>query len=239
MLRKSILTLILLAVTLASSAKSYIVCVGISDYPGTENDLNVCDKDALTIKKIFEKSMGAEVVLLTNQTATLANVSNKMKELFSKAGHDDTVIFYFSGHGLGKKNSFVCYDGFLNYRTIIDMMKNCGAKKKIVIADACFAGKMRNPNSGKQDHSLTKENVMFFLSSRTNETSIEGPYKNSIFTRYLERGLRGGADTNYDKKISAKEIFDFVHTGVIKESKGRQHPVMWGSFESTMPIVQW
>ena len=80
---------------------------------------------------------------------------------------------------------------------------------------------------------------MLFLSSRTNETSLETPYKNSLFTIFLERGLRGGADTNKDRRISARELYDFVHKGVIEVSGNKQHPVMWGKFDNNMTVINW
>jgi uncharacterized caspase-like protein len=111
------------------------------------------------------------------------------------------------------------------------------AKQKVVIVDACFAGKMRT--SKRHAYDYNDKNVMFFLSSRTNEESKESPYKNSLFTIYLERGLRGGADFNRDRQITARELYDFVHNGVVDTSKGKQHPVMWGKFDDNMTIIKW
>ena len=64
-------------------------------------------------------------------------------------------------------------------------------------------------------------------------------WKNSLFTAYLERGLRGGADTNRDRSITAIELFDFVSKGVAKDSSQKQHPVMWGNFDNNMSILSW
>ena len=69
--------------------------------------------------------------------------------------------------------------------------------------------------------------------------SQESRYQNSLFTIFLERGLRGGADKNRDRIITAREIFDFVHDGVSKASKETQHPVMWGKFDNNMAIINW
>ena len=58
----------------------------------------------------------------------------------------------------------------------------------------------------KQEHE--KSNVMLFLSSRDNETSIERKdMKNGFFTTCLVSALRGKADSNRDRTISAKELF--------------------------------
>jgi hypothetical protein len=107
----------------------------------------------------------------------------------------------------------------------------------MIFVDACFAGKMRTTN--KKNQNYTNQNVMLFLSSRSTEPSQETPFKNSLFTIYLERGLRGGADTNRNKVITARELYDFVHQGVIKSSQGTQHPVMWGKFNDNMSVIKW
>ena len=63
--------------------------------------------------------------------------------------------------------------------------------------------------------------------------------RNSLFTAYLERGLRGGADANLDRTITARELFTFVSEGVQQKSKQKQHPVMWGRFPDEMPLMTW
>ena len=158
-----------------------------------------------------------------------------MRTIFSQAGEFDTVILFFSGHGT--PGALVCYDKMLPYSNILSVLKKCKAKKKIILVDACFSGKMR---VNQQQHSrYSNQEVMFFLSSRTNETSLETGYRNSMFTIYLERGLRGGADVNRDRSVSARELYDFVHQGVIEASRDRQHPVMWGKFDNEMTVIKW
>lgn len=81
---------------------------------------------------------------------------------------------------------------------------------------------------------------MLLLSSRTNENSIERyDMKNGFFTEYLRKGLSGNADANRDRTITAKELFDFVSKGVADISNDKQHPVMWGNFEDSMPVMKW
>ena len=81
---------------------------------------------------------------------------------------------------------------------------------------------------------------MLFLSCRSNEVSIETPTKtNGFFTYALQHGLRGGADKNKDRTITAKELFNYVSAKVKKESNDRQHPVMWGKFPDNMPVIKW
>lgn len=216
-------------------AKVYLVSVGIADYPGKENDLRVSDNDAKTIAKVFQATKDASVSVLVNGEATQASLLSTMHSAFANSLSDDAVILYFSGHGT--PGAIVCHDGELTYQHIFRMLKGCKASKKIIIADACYAGKMRT--NQQQSTNYNSQSVILFLSSRTNEQSKETKFKNSLFTIFLERGLRGGADTNKDRQITARELYDFVHKGVTEASDNRQHPVMWGKFNNDMTIIKW
>ena len=216
-------------------AKTYLVSVGIADYPGTEHDLRISDNDAKTIAKVFSVAKQAAVSILINEQATQSALLSTMHTSFMNANSEDIVILYFSGHGT--PGALVCHDGLLTYQHIFKMLKGCKASRKVIIADACYAGKMRTNN--QQTSSYNSQNVMLFLSSRTNEVSRESRYKNSLFTIFLERGLRGGADTNRDRYITARELYDFVHKGVIEASGNKQHPVMWGKFDKNMTVINW
>ena len=234
---RTILTTLLLMLTAIAHAHYYVVCVGIADYPGRQNDLRVSANDAMTIYNIYTKNGDADARCLTNADATLAKVRQAMAETFAKATENDAVIFYFSGHGI--PGGFVCQDGYLLYKEVVLAMGKTVAKNKMVIADACFAGKMRASAKNNGEEETHNSNVMFFLSSRTTEPSRETRYANSLFTIFLERGLRGGADTNHDRTVCAREMYDFVHKGVVEASHNKQHPVMWGNFDKNMTIIKW
>ena len=220
-------------------ARNYVVCVGIADYPGTENDLNLSATDAVTMKDLYEKNGDAEVLTFTNEQATVSAVVSALNAVYGKASATDAIVFFFSGHGI--PGCFVCYDGFLKYDVLTDVMGRSLANSKMVLADACFSGKARQEDSTEEHRENKADNVMFFLSSRSDETSIERKtgWRNSMFTAYLERGLRGGADANKDRTITARELFLFVSKGVADQSMKRQHPVMWGRFNDNMPVMVW
>lgn len=233
----SSLIFIILLYTGLSAQKIYLLSVGIADYPSTENDLALPAKDAETIQWLYQKNKKAETILLTNTQATRSNILNSMERLFSRASTNDIVVLFFSGHGY--KGGFVGYDAMLSYQDIRTAMAKSPSKNKMIFADACFSGKMRNSNSTSTS-SPSSLKVMLFLSSRDNEVSIERPsMQNGFFTTCLQRGLRGGADTNRDRTITAKELFQFVSQGVKKLSNDKQHPVMWGKFNDSMPVMVW
>lgn len=236
-MRRLILFLVMfLACTCWVQAKTYVVCIGVADYPSKGKDLHLCVNDAQSVKDLYEKNKNADACLLKNEQATISNVCSAMQKYFLQSGVDDAIVFFFSGHGC--PGSFSCYDGELKYEIIKEIMNNSKAARKIVFADACYAGKARS--SKKRSVAHTSTDVMFFLSSRTNEMSIEyTSWKHGLFTAYLTKGLRGGADENRDRVITAKELFNYVSKGVAEASKDEQHPVMWGNFDGNMPLMVW
>lgn len=227
----------IITLTQQSWSRTYLVSVGISDYPGKQNDLRLPHNDAATMLWLYNENKNTTTVLLKNDEATVSNVKAAMKRLFSKATANDIGVLFFSGHGV--KGSFVCYDDFLHYSDIRSLMSSCKSKSKMVFADTCYSGSFRM--QGKESGGGWKgTNIMLFLSCRTNERSIERPtMTNGFFTYALQHGLRGGADANRDRTITAKELFDYVSVKVKQMSNDKQHPVMWGKFSNTMPVMKW
>lgn len=226
----------------AGKGDIYVVSVGISDYKSI-SDLTLPEKDALSIAELY-KTHTKNVIIITGKYATKARILKSLKDQFNRAEAEDMILFSFSGHGY--PGGICPYDmsdednSGISYREIQEIMKQSSARRKIIYADACFSGGLRDNGSsaGHQEHQ--KSEVLLFLSSRNGEVSIESPFMtNGLFTSYLLRGLRGGADTDRNRKITAKELFIFVSQGVKEQSKDRQHPVMWGKFDNNSVLMDW
>lgn len=230
------LVLLLFVSYFADAQNIYLVSVGVSDYPGKVNDLILPAQDARALHRLYKLNAKVTSVLLTDSRARKKHILSESKKLFDKAERNDIVVLFFSGHGV--KGGFAAYDGLLLNEEIRQLFSGCKARSKMVFADACFSGDIRDHvNSGFKD---PENNIMLFLSSRDNESSIEYSWmRNGVFTACLLRSLKGGADVNRDRVITAKELFRAVSAGVIKLSQGTQHPVMWGNFDDTMPVMIW
>jgi uncharacterized caspase-like protein len=186
--------------------------------------------------RLYGKNTQSQTVLLTNSNATKNHITTEARKLFGKAGKNDIVVLFFSGHGY--KGGFVAYDDYLSYSDVRKLISSCKAKNKMIFADACFSGDIRDGEStGRND---PNNNIMLLLSSRDKELSLESPsMKNGYFTACLVRSLKGGADVNRDRTITAKELFKAVSKEVRRLSQEKQHPVMWGNFEDNMPVMVW
>lgn len=224
-----------------NSQTTYVVSVGINDYANI-GDLKFCENDVRSFNKVFLRHT-KQVYSLTGCQATHTNVISTLSNVFQKAEPADAVVLFFSGHGY--PGGLCCYDmnrnmNGLDYTELQSIFRSCKAKRKMVFADACYSGGMRRSRSNSSINPVGNGNVMFFLSSRTNEVSQEMPTgPNGQFTRFLVRGLGGGSDKNRDRIVTAKELYKFVHDGVSATTYNNQHPVMWGKFNNTMTILNW
>lgn len=248
---KLLFLLLLMALCLPAGAKTYLVSIGVSDYshyPWRTRSLRLPVHDAKTVADIYSvnrqrnKVNGSiDYVLLLDSLATRDRILRAMNKIYRQAKEEDIVVFFFSGHGYN--GGFCAFDGDIDYSDIRRAMSKSKSRHKMIFADACRSGGLRGNslNTGESnDSTARKANVMLLLSSRTNESSIERwDMKNGYFTEYLRKGLSGHADTDRDRTITAKELFDFVSAGVAEISGDKQHPVMWGNFEDTMPVMKW
>lgn len=238
------------APAIAKKGKTYIVSVGISEYREVVNRLKSPAFNAETIVNVFQSAGPTETRLITNSNATPAKVLQAMSEVFGKAGQDDAIVFFYSGHG--SPGHFDTYDGNLMHKDVLQIMKNSRAGRKMMFVEACFSGSMRRETRSGREKTLIKKmgtttmdsskklGIMMFLSSLDNETSMEyTAWKNGLFTAHLQFALKGGADKNEDKVITARELYDFVTPAVERLSKQQQHPVMWGNFDDNMPVISW
>ncbi|HLL17093.1 MAG TPA: caspase family protein [Pyrinomonadaceae bacterium] len=103
-----------------------------------------------------------------------------------------------------------------------------GGKKTVPDSDArqlVLGGNNVNDFLAKQ--LFNQEGRAVLTSSDVNETSVESTVwggGHGVFTWALLEGLRGLADANTDKIVTAGELFDYVSNRVRKETRNKQNP---------------
>lgn len=224
-----------------SSAKTYLVSVGLNVYDNGENPLPCSRADAYEIARLFKSYKDTEVFMLLDKNATRDHILRILKKQFSKAKPEDEVIFAYSGHGFD--GGITCYDtkNAVFSSEIQEIMRQCKAKRKIILLNACHSGSFskKSRDSRNTGYNSQDSDVMLFMSSRASEPSWENTLmKNSYFFDQIIKALRGYADVNKDNIVTARELFNYVYSGVLKLTDGVQHPQMYGKFSDNMEIVR-
>ncbi|KKN37132.1 hypothetical protein LCGC14_0766600 [marine sediment metagenome] len=88
--------------TYLTERNAYAIVIGISDYPGTSNDLSYCDDDANGIYNmlISDYNFRSEnIIYLQDSSASKTDINNAFDSISSVLNPDDIFFFYYSGHG--------------------------------------------------------------------------------------------------------------------------------------------
>ncbi len=236
----------------ASGQKTYVVSVGVGAYENNWcNPLEFCANDAKGLSKFFNNHRDCDVFMLLNKNATRSHILRVLENSFSKAGPSDEIIFIYSGHGFD--GGITCYnkDDVVYCSEIQNIMKRSRAGRKIMFLGSCHSGsftkKYGNGGNGGSNgnnrnrrggYSSSAGNVMLYVSSRANEFSWGSTTDTySFFINRLLQGLKGGADKNGDRKVTARELFNFVNQKVMEDTNYKQHPQMYGKFDDDMVVV--
>ncbi len=150
------------------------------------------------------------------------------------------MLVYFSGHG------FRDNDGKL-YLAPIDcdpadaaptgvavewfrgQLASCKAKTKLLVLDACHAGTEKGEDDRRSVSAKDLgtpfrdlEGVVTLASSTTDEKSqIWEEKQQSLFTYWLNQGLKGHADRDADAAVTIDELYDYVFRNVTHSAKSR------------------
>lgn len=224
-----------------SAQKTYVVCVGLNVNRDRIDPLPCSRGDMKGIANFFHNYNGSEVFMLLDANATRDHILRVLKQQFSKSTPADEIIFAYSGHGFDGGVSTYNNDEVLYCSEVQQIMLNSKARRKMMFIMSCHSGsftkKYGKTNDQRRNYNK-KSNVLLFLSSKANEYSWEtGAMEQSFFYHYLLKGLEGAADKNRDKKVTARELFNYVAPRVEQISNNQQHPVMWGKFPDDMVIV--
>ena len=226
----------LLAVTLCQAQRTYVYCVGISDYPGTENDLPMTAPTAKKIAKLFKEHY-QDVSLTTSSYATYSEITGALRRIARQAKAGDRIIFFYSGHGY--PGGLVAYDNNIPYDVLIDIFKDCKADMKLMLIEACHSGSVAGGNSGSLSWSeLARDpSMVFLMSSKADEYSLGDRLMSfGMMGNALEKGLRGLGDSDKNREITVEELFRYIYSDVMLHSQKQQHPQLIAS-KSMYPMV--
>jgi len=228
----------------AKSNTLHVVAVGVNVYSFFDR-LSGARLDAETLVK----TLGAQSpyygrvqsTLRVDRVATPATVVRDLESAVQAAGPDDTVLFFYAGHGARSDDGrfFMTTtesdpDRLAETGISWDAITGVLAKARgrvIVVIDACHSGQTGKTTTNDEAVSslAAAESPMVILAaSKGRQLSEELPGRGGgIFTQTLARQLGSGraeADTDRDGVLAISEIYAGVKQTVQSLTDGRQTP---------------
>lgn len=194
-----------------------------------------------------------DIVYLEDESATVEAVRAALKLFLPKATADDLIFIYIAGHGNADPNArqnlyFLLHDTKLSdmpstalpmteVQDVLDQQVR--ARRVIVFVDTCHSaglgGGRPSGTRGLENNIInlyasklfTETGRAVITASDVNEVSNEDARwggGHGVFTWVLLEGLRGAADTDADRLVTAGELFDYVSGRVRQQTGLSQNP---------------
>lgn len=190
----------------ALTGQKYALVIGISDYDGTDSDLQYCDEDAVEWKNYLE-SQGYQVTMLLDAQATKANILSALQDLADvedEAG--DGIAICYSGHGYYSRtvgeSCLISWELSGIYTSEIEVITDTFDSEHVFFFDdACNQGTMVN---------LINAGWVAAIGSTTKTYTYDGDatMQNGIFTYYAMEAISMGYSTGEAIGTYAVNMFD-------------------------------
>ncbi len=222
------------------SGRKIAILIGINSYERC-GQLNFAVQDVGALRDILlDPNRGRyqeEYVKLLTDNDRLkphrANILRTIKNMTRSADVQDSILFYFSGHGLtldgqgylvpNEGSEQDAPDSCVPISWIRSQIEQSTAASKLMILDACHSGlEMGKPATGRMTaefeatlQGVSEAGIAVLSSCKADETSQEDPeLAHGVFSYYLTQGLTGPADSDADNDISIFEAYDYVSKNV-------------------------
>ncbi len=210
----------------------WAVVIGIDAYQDLGR-LTTCRADARALARVLIERGGYtpnRVILMTDDAPepqdrpTLATLRKRIERTARVAGPRDTLLVYFSGHGVVRdgRGYLVPVDGDAQTALALDWVKErlaaSKAASKVLILDACHAGAAAKGVAGLAPSLLagTRGLVMLLSSAADQPSYPDEAGTRSVFSRHLVAGLEGAADADGDRALTHDEVFRYVRRRVVE-----------------------
>ena len=249
----------------------YALIVGVSDYADNgPADLEFAHKDAEVFAEYLMSDAGgnvppANIKLLTDKNATIANVYTAKRWVEDQAVKKDLVYLYFSGHGdvedgVHKRGYLLLHDSpTKNYENNALRIEDLNATANtlsvnkdvevVIITDACHSGKLSGTDNARSrtlgDRLVKVENnevrIASCESSQESQENAAWGGGRSAFSFYMINGLKGLADDNNNGNVTLGELEEYLAETVPEDVENVtdefQDPVVEGKSRKKMAYV--
>ncbi len=205
----------------AQGGRTFGIFVGVSQYGGENEDLPGSADDAVQLARAFERAGWMErsnAVVLTDRNASLANVRQAFSQMASRVGPNDTLVFFYDGHGNTRVLDTVGPD---LSRSELGRLMGSVRGRQLLVLDSCEAGGFAPLVQGRSGRAG-------LFSSRANENSQTAPEVNAggWLAYFLRQAVAGGVRRGPDGAVDLDEVVRYVEARYQRQGiTNRQHLV--------------
>jgi uncharacterized caspase-like protein len=216
-----------------SSAKTYVLAVGINKYPkesGLEQ-IEYAEADASQLAPALAKreetqglSSSSRVTTLLGSDATVANILSSMEKIAGEAGPDDHFYFVFDGMGIciptERTYEFAAYDtqtldqqtfrNGLSTKDLRTMLMQIPATFQYVVFDTCGSHKALNDLASALQLPGQKSLKVVRLVAPDGSSLETKEAGHGLLTSVLLEGLAGAADADHSGRITWDRLMGYL-----------------------------
>ena len=244
--------------TKTSGGKKIALVIAVSDYDDKKNinQLPFCKSDGERMTHLLQ-SLGYEIPegnKIVGQVQWQA-MRKALRNFFTQQckNSKDTLLFYFSGHGLVHNNIFYLatseidpyspYDSGIDDHYLKAIIDDSPSQKIVMILDSCHSGKLNlfsksDPQSAASiaSDTVNKMNIAegrFLLASCQGYQESIGAQDGSKFTQYVIEGLKGNKDSvDKDGYVTPDSLAKYIYGEMMS------HPEKDGAIQKPIKKVE-
>jgi len=220
----------------------HLLSVGIGQYRNQIYNLKYAAADAAALADVLRLQQGlgydkVHITQLTDRQATRKAILEALAALKKNVKPADTVMIFFSGHGLQSKGRFYFapWGTFVNdiagtcveWQHIVSSLSAIYGKK-LLFSDACHSGARLGAMQATNEQltqATRQSGIVMFSSSQGNEFSFEEPsLKHGAFSMALTEAFAGKADVDGNGAMTLPELALYVPRRVSSLTRGLQNP---------------
>ncbi|MEM9487519.1 MAG: caspase family protein [Myxococcota bacterium] len=218
----------------------FALVIGANDGGTDRVLLRYAQSDARSVARVISELGGVATsdveVLLDPDSGGLEAGFARMRDRLNAArgvGKRLELLVYYSGHS--DEEGLLLGGIHYRYPQLRAQIQRMPADIKIAILDSCSSGAFTRTKGGTRrpafavDEANAVRGHAFLTSSSADEAAQESDRIGaSFFTHYLITGLRGGADSNQDSRVTLSEAYQFAFNETVARTEatkhGAQHP---------------
>lgn len=227
----------------------YAIVIGVNDYDS--NPLNYCVNDALEVKKTLIKNCNFKennvYAIISSKDSSTKDITGKYLEALREIqetfrSEQDSILFYFAGHGSCKNNkSVICLqESSYPIENIFNDILTLRPKVQTYIIDSCQSGSKvltRNRESELERYIKSSKGVMFLYACQNTESAQElSKLEHGLLTYKILEAINN-KELYDDGFLTFNRIVDFVQKETSLQSDFTQIPVIENNIAGFYPFA--